>query len=269
MVARTYCRATLQYVTATSQEAREVEILDGRSLERLSWETNGFELIRHASRVEDWSAVADGPLHYDEIGALARELTGCDAVLYYPALVRNEANARRSADLAPIQFVHSDYTEAYREMIEDADHPYRAILAPFMASGGVTGDDIRGARRILTLQFWRNTGPARMRHPLAFCDARSVRREELHPLLVAEYGGVPTQFHSFGVSGAAADAHRWVTFPEMAPDELAVFRAYDSDRVARGEPFWTPHSAFEDPVAGPEAPVRESVEMRAICLFAG
>ena len=260
----------MNYVTASDVQSREVEILDGRSLDGLSWEENGFELIRHPSNVEDWSAIDDGWSHYDEIGELARSLTGCDAILYYPALIRNEASALRSADLAPIQFVHSDYTEAYREMIEDAHHPYRAILAPFMDRAGVSGDDIVRARRILTLQFWRNVGPARMSHPLAFCDARSVGREELHPVLVAEYGGVPTGFYSFGVAAPAAPtAHRWVTFPEMEPDELVVFRAYDSDRVAAGEPFWTPHSAFDDPVVGPDAPPRESVEMRAICLFDG
>lgn len=260
----------MNYVTTTDMRPHDVDILDGRKLDDLSWEENGFELIRHASKVEDWSTVAETTVHDDEIGALARELTGCDTVLYYPGLVRNEANARESADLAPIQFVHSDYTEAYREMIEDDDHPYRAILAPSMARAGVSGDDIRRARRILTLQFWRNIGPARMRHPLAFCDARTVRRDELQPLLVEEYGGVPTAFYSFAVSAPTTSAeHRWVTFPEMTPDEVVVFRAYDSERVERGQPFWTPHSAFADPVVGDDAPPRESVEMRAICLFEG
>ena len=48
-----------------------------------------------------------------------------------------------------------------------------------------------------------------------------------------------------------------------------AFRAYDSDRVAKGEPFWTPHSAFVDPTVPADAPARESLEMRAICLFLG
>ena len=53
----------------------------------------------------------------------------------------------------------------------------------------------------------------------------------------------------------------------MERDEVVVFRAYDSERAEAGQPFWTPHSAFIDPVAGPDAPTRESIEMRAICLF--
>ncbi len=71
-----YCRAILNYGTATDVQSREVEILDGRSLDGLSWQENGFEQIRHASKVEDWSTVEDDRLHYDEIGELTRRLTG-------------------------------------------------------------------------------------------------------------------------------------------------------------------------------------------------
>ena len=53
----------------------------------------------------------------------------------------------------------------------------------------------------------------------------------------------------------------------MTSQEVVIFRAYDSDRVAAGGPFWTPHTAFLDPTVGPDAPPRISVEMRAICLF--
>ena len=75
-------------------------------------------------------------------------------------------------------------------------------------------------------------------------------------------------FESFAlIATEDASEHRWTTFPEMVPDEVVVFRAYDSDRVGTDQPFWTPHTAFRDPNTGPDAPPRESLEMRAICLF--
>ena len=47
-------------------------------------------------------------------------------------------------------------------------------------------------------------------------------------------------------------------------------RAYDSDRAGTGEPFWTMHTAFRDPhVADLAANRRESVEMRALCIWHG
>ena len=53
----------------------------------------------------------------------------------------------------------------------------------------------------------------------------------------------------------------------MTVDEVVLFRAYDSDRAQQGLPFWTPHTAFADPTAGDDAPARQSVELRAICMF--
>ena len=261
-----YCRARLHYgLTLTPVE---VEIRDGRKTGPFDVDEHGFELRAHRSAVTDWRDVVDpASPHFDEIGALARDVTGCDAVAYYAPLLRNPRAAAESADLAPVQLVHSDYTERYRAMLEDDAHPYRAILEPFMARAGLTGHDIRRSSRIVVLQFWRNVGPPVMDCPIAFCDARTVPRDALTPVLVPTYGGVPTEFESFAVEAPSRpDEHAWTTFPAMTPDEVVVFRAYDSERAERGEPFWAPHSAFVDPTVD-DAPPRESLEMRAICLF--
>ena len=264
-----YCRAQLNYFHRGLPAPVEVEISDGCASGPFSWQEHGFELRRHRSAVDDWRAIGGpGSLHYEEIGALARELTGCDAVLYYPALLRDPQAAATSEDLAPVMFVHSDYTEGYRAMLADGDHPYRHILAPFMEAAGVSGRDLEGCRRIVTLQFWRNIGPPRMDRPLAFCDARSVSRSALTPVPVPTYGGLRTEFESFAVAPPSGPAeHRWTTFPEMTADEVVVFRSYDSERADAGEPFWTPHSAFVDPTVPADAPPRESLEMRAVGLF--
>ena len=111
--------------------------------------------------------------------------------------------------------------------------------------------------------------PARqLDHPLAFCDARTVPRSSLTPILVPEYAGVATRFESFAISPpATATEHRWFTFPAMDQNEVVVYRANDSERAEAGEAFWAPHSAFADPTAPPDSPARVSLEMRAVCLF--
>ena len=53
----------------------------------------------------------------------------------------------------------------------------------------------------------------------------------------------------------------------MSRSEVLVFRTFDSRLAASGDAFWTPHSAFIDNTIGTNAPARESVEMRALCLF--
>ena len=50
----------------------------------------------------------------------------------------------------------------------------------------------------------------------------------------------------------------------MTPDEAYVFVEYDS-RVDRAR--FTPHTGFKDPTSAPDAPPRESVELRALVFW--
>jgi len=263
-----YCRATLNYADDESSVAVETDILDGRAVDLPGWSVCGFELMNLATQVTDWtdeSAVLSS--HLDEAEGYARDLSGCDAVLFYPPLVRSRSAARIQPDLAPIQFVHSDYTEAYRSMIGDQDHPYHEVLKPSMERAGISAEDVRSASRVLTLQFWRNIGEPDIDYPLALCDARTVPRDRLQPVRVAEYGGLVTDFDAFAVAPPDHGEYDWYTFPHLSGDEVLVFRAFDSQCVERGEPFWTPHTSFRDPNMPPDAPGRKSVEARAVCLF--
>ncbi len=250
-----YCEADIQYMNAPLR----TKVRNARN-ENFSWQKNGFELIRHETAVTDWDN--DMERYSREIRELALNLSGADHIMWFPSLERSPRAREVSEDYAPIQYAHSDYTETYYDMIKNPDHPYRAILQPSIDASGITENDIQGATRILTLQFWRNIGEGNPDYPLAFCDCRTVLRRNLEPILVEEYGGVPTRFESFAVTRSRR--HRWYTYPAMKVDELLVFRAYDSDLAERKEPFWTPHTAFHDPHG--DTP-RRSIESRAICLF--
>ncbi|MEM9624299.1 MAG: CmcJ/NvfI family oxidoreductase [Pseudomonadota bacterium] len=264
--ANIYCQAAINYVSATGPVAVEQPILNGREVDTSVWQ-EGFELIELPSAVTDWTDVAAiESVHYGEIEQWAKGFCGCDAVLFYPALVRNPQAQRASEDFAPVMAAHSDYTEDYAAMIKDPDSAYHQVVRPSMLRAGVTDEALANVQRILTLQLWRNTGPELMDHPLAICDARSVSRSELHPLRVPSYGGLKTEFDAFGLQHSAASAnHQWYTFPLMRQHEVLLFRAFDSEQIAREQPFWTPHTAFKDPHSN--GVPRSSLEMRAICLF--
>ena len=267
-----YCRATVNYAGGVGQVPTEVDILDGRMAgDLLGWQWCGFELLSHVSRVADWhDRAAVEPTCYDEIASLARSLTGCDAVIFDGAVLRSREEAQRHPDLGPVQAVHSDYTEAYREMIQNPQHPYSGIMAPSMARAGISTEDIVRAERVLTLQFWRNVGAVDMDYPIAFCDARSVPRSSLRDTHLSKFGDVQVEYDVFQLKPPPEPGqYRWYTFPRMTADEVVVWRGYDSYCVERGEPFWTPHTAFRDPNTGPDAPGRVSLELRATCLFRG
>ena len=140
---------------------------------------------------------------------------------------------------------------------------------PALTRNGLTAASFEQAARIVVLQFWRNLGPARMDLPIAFCDPRTVRLDDALPLVVRNYAGAGgPDFEALAILAPQnPDRHRWYTFPELGPDEVVAFRTYDTDLVASGATFFTPHSAFRDPTVPLGAPARSSIELRAVCLF--
>lgn len=268
-----YCRARINYAARSgggeAVEPTTVAILDGRRAKLPGWQTCGFELMQHASALGRWDDdAAIERTHYPEISALAQSLTGCDHALVSGHIKRDPEQAAKHPDLGPIEFVHSDFAASYGDRMRDfyrdaGDEATRALLR-----AGISADVVAKARRIAIVQFWRNIGPPKMDRPLALCDARSVTAEELRTLPVHNYAGGGFFFETLAVAAPRdPSAHRWYVFPEMQRDEVVVFRTFDSERAARGETFWTPHSAFADPAVAPGQPSRRSIELRATCLF--
>jgi hypothetical protein len=56
--------------------------------------------------------------------------------------------------------------------------------------------------------------------------------------------------------------HRWFYVPRMRTNEALLLRCYDSKTDGRAR--FAPRSAFTDPTTPPDAPPRESIEIRAL-----
>ena len=110
------------------------------------------------------------------------------------------------------------------------------------------------SRRFAEFNVWRPIRPVRST-PLAVCDAQSIAVEDLvtvnlkHEVYLLSY----------------RPNHRWYYFPLMQTDELLVLKCFDS--APDGRARFTAHSAFEDPTAAPDAPARESIEVRVLAFF--
>jgi hypothetical protein len=140
--------------------------------------------------------------------------------------------------------------------------------AATLARSGLTSSQIEGARRIVMMQFWRNLGAPRMDFPVAFCDARTITKEEVRPFPYTGYVAGGRTFDALAVVAPSAPArHGWYVFPELQLDEVVAFRTYDTEMVPRGESYFTPHSAFPDPDVEVGRPARFSIELRVLCLF--
>lgn len=263
-----YCRAQLNYAGRNGVAPKEVSIYNGRQAQGLSWETNGFELLQHKSGVTDWEDDAQlANIYYGEMVAEAKRLTGCRAAMISGHIARNPAHAKEHSDYAPIQYVHSDFTDTYGELIKKRYSAKQPFEMNALAAAGIELDDLLDAEHLMILQFWRNVGAEAMDKPLALCDASTVPREDLHAFHVPNYAGGDFPFDTYGVSAPPPGReHRWYVFPELAANEVVALRTFDSRRIGTDQPYWTPHTAFIDPNA-PSAPPRFSVEVRATCLF--
>jgi len=99
-------------------------------------------------------------------------------------------------------------------------------------------------------------------NPLAVADAKSVGMEDL---LVAERRYPHRVGH--GLIGLKySPNHRCSIFLKMRRDEALVFKVYDSEKDGRAR--FTPHTSFVDPASPPNAPPRQSIEVRAFAFFA-
>ena len=78
-----------------------------------------------------------------------------------------------------------------------------------------------------------------------------------------------------------ANDHRWHYYPAMTRDEALLIKQWDSAGTlarsdglrgdaadASGTTTFTLHSAFDDPATPPNAPDRQSIEVRCLLVYA-
>jgi hypothetical protein len=58
--------------------------------------------------------------------------------------------------------------------------------------------------------------------------------------------------------------HRWCYFPEMTTEEVIVLKQMDQ---RPGRVVYCPHTSFDNPLVGDDAPPRRSIETRIVAVF--
>ncbi len=232
-------------------EDRTVRIFNGRRLSpQPELDVNGFELLRHETVMRDFRDVdAVEGVYYPETADLMAQKTGARRVEIFDHTLRTGDEDDRSARKwrEPVRMVHNDYTDwsgpqRIRDILGDAD------------------TDAALAGRAAILQLWRPIDRPVQRDPFCLCDWGSIAPDDL---LAAErrHPGRLGEIYQLTWN----DAHRWVAFPHMTRDEAVLFKTWDS--TVDGRARFAPHTSFEDPSSPPDAPPRESIEVRAVAVF--
>ena len=236
-------------------DPHQMEVTDGwHRATSFSADKEGFSLHDFKTAYEQWEddeRVRE--YFYPEIVEFLKKTTGAKRVLVFDHTIRTKANAakpltdqKNTSQRAPVMLVHCDYTS------ESGPLRVRQLL----------GDDAEDllSRRVTFLNVWKPIHRVVEERPLAMCDVTSTRPEDffkLHLRYRDRNGENYVMRHSA--------AHKWWYFPKMTPEQIILLKTYDSETDGRAR--FVGHSAFEDPTSAPDAPVRESVEIRTIAFF--
>jgi hypothetical protein len=233
-------------------EEHRVRITDMRTRAAdLALERNGFVLLREPTAVTDFNDAAQvHSIYYREIEALVKRLLGSEKVLVFGEVVRSDSKTTRDGRL-PAYGAHVDY----------GDRTVRQFTVDMLGSEAAEYW-LRG--RYVLMNLWRPISTV-YRTPLALCDASTVLQSDLNDSEVRGGLNDPNRPPLYGFNLSYSPRHRWYYAPQMQPAEILAFKLFDSDR-ARVQ--LTGHTAFDDPSAAPDAPPRESIEVRTISFMA-
>jgi hypothetical protein len=234
-----------------------VWITDARAIvAQPSIHAEGFELWDAPTAVKDFDDEDEiRRLYYVEAAELAKCVTGADHAYVFDHAVRRREAGRPALSFgrhgdgsrpAAVGRIHNDYSEASgQKRFENLplDEKIRAQ-----------------AQRFAIVNIWRSIGGKIVDTPLGLCDARSISVKDL----------VATDLHYPKRSGEIflvqeSPRHRWTYFSEMDREEAVIFKQYDSQ--INGVARFTPHSAFDLPDIPPEAPLRQSIEIRCLVTY--
>jgi hypothetical protein len=123
---------------------------------------------------------------------------------------------------------------------------------------GTEAEDLL-SRRVAFINVWKPLNVVEER-PLAMCDAQTCRDDDFFKLFLHYRDRVGENYVM-----SHSPRHKWWYFPRMNPDQTILLKTFDS--ATDGRARFVGHTAFEDPTSKPDAPMRESIEIRTICFY--
>ncbi|MDE2121861.1 MAG: methyltransferase [Betaproteobacteria bacterium] len=233
-------------------DSREVEIHDAwPRRQQLSADREGFELHDFDpgfTRFDDDAAIRDE--FHPQVVDFVRRHTGARRVVVFDHTIRKRlpADLKQQTEIQrpAVLLVHSDYTprsgpQRVRDVLPDeADELLRS--------------------RVAFYNVWKPLYRRVEELPLAMIDARTQDDADLLRMDL-RYRDRTGEIYVLRYS----PQHRWYYFPLMGPDKALLLKTYDS--MDDGRARFMGHSAFEDPSSPPDAPRRESIEVRTMAFF--
>lgn len=213
-------------------------------------DANGFQLVRHASALRDFSDDAQiRAVYYREVESLLKQTTGASRVVIFDHTQRLGRLGHSEPGLRePAQRVHNDQT---------------FVSGPRRVRDHLPADEAEQLlrKRHAIINVWRGAGAPVLTWPLALCDARSI--DLAHDLIPSDLVYPDKVGETYGFS--PNPAHRWLYYPSLQLDEVLLLKIYDS--LSDGTARLTAHTSFEDPSSAGDAAPRRSIEARCLVFW--
>ena len=278
-------------------EAWQMPVHDARRLEATAPRTlvhNGFEMRAYPLETPDLDFFNLGQVvraYYPQCADIVRKASGASFVAAFDHNVRSAAGKQSKRRIeggqqvqSPAHVVHGDYTltsapqrlrdltrppganDTLRTLLDDGESLLNPVEIERLLAGG----------RFAIINVWRNIAQEPVEnHPLALCDATSVRPEHLVVFEIHYHDRIGENYFA-----KHADGHKWYFYPSLTRDEALLIKQWDScgelarsnganpDAAGPDEPCtFSFHSAFEDPTTPPDAPERWSIEVRCVAFY--
>ena len=237
-----------------NDETHTLPIYNARSIVRdLSLDQQGFALVEHHSAIRDFYNEEEvRRVYYAEAEQLLTEMTGADKVLVFDHNIRNLQRLHQGEQgvKEPVKRAHNDFTAA-------SGYSRARIV---LEANGIENPEALLQKRFAIVNVWRAIAPVQ-ESPLAVCDAQSIAPTDwvAGDLVYRDRVG---ETYSITYN----PAHQWFYFPQMQPNEALLIKCFDSAEDGRAR--FAAHTAFNDPTRLPDAPSRESIELRVLIFYA-
>ena len=219
-------------------------------------DSHGFQLVVAPTDLDLMDTDVVRGAFYEECRALLARVTGCDEVRGGAHEYRNGFGGQ--AGPRGVRPTPNGSGGAYAQGIH-------ADMSPAVEDRFLTL--VSDERHFESINIWRSANRETVRMmPLAVCDMRSVKPDDIvfgdgqNTGNIKQYTKVVDQRLIHGPH------QRWCYFSNIAPDEVLLFRQYDTrqEELNLRTVF---HTAVEDPNSPPDAPMRYTIEVRMQAIY--
>jgi hypothetical protein len=247
------------------RDAHELPVYDARQIEeKPTLDRNGFTLASFPTEVTDFLDEDQvEKVYYPEVEEFLKRQLGAEEVFMFGHIMRTDdpdaAQERSDRIASGVPLERSKSGPAGGAHVDFDEQSVRAYIPELV---GEDRAEELAQKHFVNVNVWRGISKVE-RMPLALCDASTCDLDQMRP--VDMYNAVgPNSTMKVGLSVQYDPGHRWYYYPDMTPDEVLVFKQFDSDPAAVRR---TPHSAIVDPNSAADAAPRYSMEIRALCFL--